>query len=383
MKPNLKICIILTTRGNYAKMKSTMKNILYNNDLTLQIVLGDSIQDQRFGEYRPIIENDGFKIDEQINFLPKGDKLENIAFSAGQLTSRLSKTFSKLNPDIVLIIADRFEALSVAHAAVCMNKLIVHLEGGEVSGSVDERIRHAISKLAHIHLPSNKNAEERLIKMGEIRENIYVVGTPSLDLLNDINLNDKTSLQKILNQKLKNSLINLDNKYLVVSQHSVVTEYESSLFQINETMQALKSFEIPVIWILPNMDSGQKEIVSFVKQHKTKLNIKVIPSLEMELYAVLLKNCLCLIGNSSSGIRECEFLGTPVVNIGTRQNGRLRGKNVIDTNHSSKEIKKAIEYQINHGRYESDFIYGDGKSGKKIVKVLSNVKINLDKTISY
>lgn len=383
MKTNIKICIILTTRGNYAKMKSTMKNIMCNNKLTLQIVLGDTIQDHRFGEYRSIIENDGFKIDEQINFLPKGDKLENIAFSAGQLTFKLSETFLKLNPDIVLIIADRFEALSIAHAAVCMNKLIVHLEGGEVSGSVDERIRHAISKLAHIHLPSNQNAKERLINMGEIKENIYVVGTPSLDLLNNINLNDKTNLKRILNKNFKNNLINLDHKYLVVSQHSVVTEYEHSSFQINETVKALESFNIPVIWILPNMDSGQEEIVSFINKVKSKLNIQVIPSLEMELYAVLLKNCACLIGNSSSGIREGEFLGTPVVNIGTRQNGRLRGKNVIDTNYSCEEIKKAIEYQIKHGKYESNFIYGDGNSGKKIAEVLSNVKISIEKTISY
>ncbi len=378
-----KICIVLTTRGNYAKMKSTMRAIEDDPKLELQTVVGGGILLGRYGDYSKYIKRDGFAIAEHVPFLMAGDSLESMAMSAGMATFELSRTFARLRPDIVIVIADRYEALSVAHAAMCMNIAIAHLEGGEISGSIDERIRHAITKLAQVHFPANLEAAERIRRMGEPGCMVIATGTPSLDLLAEVDLDDLSALQEVLEQRGQGCRIDLSENYLVVSQHPVVTENEAVEKQIANTLSAVRSIGMPIVWILPNMDAGERSAATVLAQQGADLHVRVVSSLPMEHYARLLKHSCCLVGNSSSGIRECEYLGVPVVNIGSRQNGRQRGRNVIDVDHDVDAIIWAIKSQLDHGYYESDHLYGDGTAGKRIAEALASISIGLDKRMTY
>lgn len=378
-----KICIPISTRGNYGKLKSTLSSIKKNNSLEYQLIIAGGLVLSSYGNFKKIIQEDGFEIAGELPFLLDGDCTENISISAGLAQMQFSRLVERLNPDIVFITADRFEALSFAQTALCMNKTIAHLEGGEVSGSIDERIRHAITKLSHIHFVSNKESAERVRSMGENKNNIIISGNPSIDLINKINVNNTSNLEKFLKEKNINFKIN--NSYLVISQHPVVTELNESLNQIQQTFEALDEFKLPTFWILPNIDAGNSSAYNFLQKNIKNANypLFIINSMPLELYATLIANSKCLIGNSSSGIRESSYLGVPSVNIGKRQFGRLRGPNTIDCSHSVKRIRDAIRTQINHGKYNSSNIYGEGNSGELISNFLAKCDLFLDKTITY
>ena len=378
-----RICVPLSTRGNYGKLKSTLKEINNFKNVELQIIIAGGLVLESYGDFKSVIKDDGFKISGEIPFLSEGDSTEIMSIASGSAQIQFSKLIANLKPDIIFITADRFESLSFAQTALCMNCLIAHLEGGEVSGSIDERIRHAITKLSHIHFVSNKESAKRVRKMGEVKENIIISGNPSIDLINKIDFNNLTDLKKYLEEKK----IDLDCKepYLVVSQHPVVTEVEDAEKQIELTFEALKDFNLPKIWILPNPDAGNLKTIKFLEKNKKNLESSffIINSLPLELYAKLLKGSKCLVGNSSSGIRECSYLGVPSVNIGNRQFGRLRGPNTIDTRHNVDEIKNSIKTQLEHGIYPPSNIYGMGNSGKIIANHLSHCDLFLEKTITY
>lgn len=379
-----RICIPIATRGNYSKMKSTLRAVMDHPHMELQLIVAGGIALPRFGDYRKRVEADGFEVAETIPFLLDGDTLETMSMSAALATLEFSRAFSRLNPDIVVVIADRYEALSIAHAALCTNIGIAHLEGGEVSGSIDERIRHAITKLAHIHFPASSEAAERIVRMGEHPESVFTVGTPSLDLLNGLDLTDTAPLAAYQAKHGNGDLIDFSGDYLLVSQHSVVTEYAEAERQLAETAKAVRELGLPAVWVLPNMDAGESAGASATRTiREAGLPLQVFAGLPMEIYARMMRNAKAMIGNSSSGIREAEFIGTPVVNIGNRQHGRQRGANVLDVEHDSAAIVQAAKRQIAHGLYPSAHIYGDGRSGEKIAEVLANYPVLLDKTIAY
>lgn len=373
---------MLTTRGNYAKMKSTMRAIQAHDGLELITLVGGGIVQERFGDFRPSIARDGFPIDASIDFLiGDGATLGAQTTSAGRAVSAVGEVMSAHKPDVVLVIADRWEALSIAFAATCMNVPIAHLEGGEVSGSIDDRIRHAITKLAHLHLPANDEAARRIKTMGESPESVVVVGTPSLDLLNDIDLLNRKSL---FDAGGEGNRIDFTGDFIAVSQHPVVTEAADAERQVLETFAAAVAAGLPIVWVLPNMDAGGDGVMRAIEDMRRKgsgVPIRVYPSMGFAHYSVLLANARCLVGNSSSGIREGAFLGTPVVNIGSRQNGRDRGRNVIDVPHERNAIAAALARQLAHGRYRSDPLYGDGHAGNKIASALAAMPLDLNKPI--
>lgn len=380
-----RIAIVLTTRGNYAKTKSTMRAIRDSAALELATIVGGGIVQSRFGDYRPAIEADGFRIDATIDFLvEEGATLPAQTQSAARATALVGEALARLRPDAVLVIADRYEALSIALAATCMNVPIAHLEGGEVSGSIDERIRHAITKLAHLHLPANEEAALRIEHMGEERARIVVVGTPSLDLLAALDLADRRPLQQAGGGS--GDAVDFAGDYVVVSQHPVPTEADSAETQIAETAAAVAALAMPTVWILPNMDAGGDGVTRALAALRARgigAPLRFYPSLSLEPYAILLRNARCLVGNSSSGIREGAFLGVPAVNVGTRQHGRQRGRNVIDVANRRDAIAAAMHAQIAHGRYDSDPVYGDGNSGAQIATALAAMPLGLEKTITY
>ncbi len=382
-----KICIVLTTRGNYAKMKSVIRGIQADPRLELQLVLGGMVVLEKYGRILNTPARQDLPVARTINFVIEGESLSTMSKSAGLAMIEFSTAFDDLKPDMVIVIADRFECLPIAMAAAYMNIPVAHVEGGEVSGSIDESIRHAITKLAHVHFPASREAAQRIERMGEDPATVFAVGGTSMDAIRELDLDDLEPVRKYQHDYGMGPLIELvPGEYLVLIQHPVTTEYEANLAHIRETITALEALDMPTVWILPNMDAGSdginKAIRKFREHHQPKY-IHFFKSLPIECYAPLLKNAACLLGNSSSGIRESAFLGTPSVNIGSRQHGRDRGCNVIDVGYDATEIEAAVRRQLEHGPYAPDHVYGDGYAAEKIVDILSGFQFKLQKTITY
>jgi UDP-hydrolysing UDP-N-acetyl-D-glucosamine 2-epimerase len=381
-----KICIVITTRGNYAKMKSVMLHILQNPNLELQLILAGGILLPKFGDMASYIENEGFKIDQRIYFLIEGENLVTMTKSAGVAISEFSTAFENLKPDVVIVIADRFESLSVSMTAAYLNIPVAHVEGGEVSGSIDESIRHAITKLSHLHFPATEDAALRIEKMGERKGTIFTVGNTSFDVIDRIKNNQIDILIELEKEKGVGPVIDLFEPYILILQHPVTTEYNENFHNIGETIKAVDALKIPTIWIWPNMDAGSDGISSGIRKFREEKQpnyIHFFKSLPIEYFAPLLYNSACVVGNSSSGIREASFLGIPSVNIGTRQTGRARCSNVVDVGYQADEIMDAILKQKSRGRINPDFYYGDGNAGEKVVDVLENFEFILQKKITY
>lgn len=278
--------------------------------------------------------------------------------------------------------------LTAAIAALYMNIPIVHTMGGELSGTVDEIIRHAITKISHVHFPANELARKTIIQMGENEEFVFNVGCPRIDSIKEILETDydKDIINQIIRKNGVGSIFDINNGFLLVSQHPVTTEFGLGEQQITNTLNAVsevsKEYNYPVIMLWPNVDAGSDHISRGIRKFRERgldKQFHFFKNLPLNIYIWLMDKTACLIGNSSSGIREGAFIGTPVVNIGTRQSDRARGKNVIDVSYNSDEIKKAIITQIKHGKYPSDPIYGTGNAAKKIVSILENIDVNVQK----
>lgn len=382
-----KVCVVLTTRGNYAKMKSVIEGIEADGTLELQLVLGGMVVLEKYGRISSMLEEQGRKPARTINFVVEGENLATMAKSSGLAMMEFATAFEDLKPDVVIVIADRFECLPIAMGAVYMNIAVAHVEGGEVTGSIDESIRHAITKLAHLHFPASEEAARRIERMGEDPESIHVVGASSMDVLRRLDLSDLQPVREYQKQYGLGPIIDLQPKeYLVVIQHPVTTEYEESLEHITETIAALDELAMPTVWIMPNMDAGSDGINKAIRKYRERernARTHFFKSLPIEHYGPLLKNALCILGNSSSGIREAAFLGTPSVNIGTRQDGRQRGRNVVDVAYDRAEIVEATRKQMAQREYGPDSLYGDGYAAEKIIHVLKTAPLNVQKKITY
>ncbi len=381
-----RVCIPLTTRGNYAKMKSTMRAIDGRGDVELRVAVGGPLLDSAYGDYRNILAADGFAIADTIDYLDADTSLSGMTASAGHCLLRMRDVIARQEPDWLVVTADRYEALSLAQAALCMNVRIAHLEGGEVSGSIDERIRHAITKLAHLHFPANADAAARIENMGEAPDSIVAVGAPSLDLMAALILDNTAAAGAFLATNGRGRDIDLDQPFVVVSFHPVVTEYDAAPDQYAQLADAVRALNLPAVWVLPNLDAGAQAAeapVSDLLMDHGAPPVMQIGSVPLEHYAVLLANTACLIGNSSSGLREGAWLGTPVVNIGNRQRGRARGANVTDTSNEIAAILAAARAQISRGRFPRDDLYGDGHAGHMIAAALAEHWPPIDKTIAY
>jgi len=382
-----KICIVLTTRGNYAKMKSVIRGIQDHPDLELQLVLGGMVVLEKYGRILHGPEGQRLPVARTINFVIEGESLSTMSKSAGLAMIEFSTVFDDLKPDVVVVIADRFECLPIAMAAAYMNIPVAHVEGGEVSGSIDESIRHAITKLAHVHFPASREAAERIQRMGEDPATVFAVGGTSMDAIRELDLADLEPVRRYQRDYGMGPLVDLvPGQYLVLIQHPVTTEYDENLAHVRETIAALERLRMPTVWILPNMDAGSDGINKGIRQFRENQRpdyIHFFKSLPIECYAPLMKNAACMLGNSSSGIRESAFLGTPSVNIGSRQHGRERGHNVVDVDYAAAEIEAAVRRQVAHGRYEPDHLYGDGYAAEKIVRTLAELRFTVQKTITY
>ena len=383
-----KICIFVGNRANYSSIKSVMIAIKKHPELKLQLVLGASAVLSTYGNVQDLISKDGFKPDYVFHNLLEGESPATMAKSTGLGLMDASMIFENLQPDMVVVIGDRFEMMSVTLAAAYMNILIVHTMGGEVTGTIDESIRHAITKFSHIHFPANEDSRERVIRMGEDSNFVFNVGCPRIDLVAE-------ELKKNSHDVLKNIFdtyggvgkrFDLAKPFLLVSQHPVTTEYGNNREQIEKTLEALERLKMPTIMLWPNPDAGGADIAKGIRSFRENNDtnwLHLFKNLPTNIYIHLMNTAACLIGNSSSGVREGAFIGTPVVNIGTRQNKRLRVSNVIQVDYDASQIEAAIKNQMKHGKYKSSGVYGDGTAGNKIVDILLDCNPSIQKTIVY
>ena len=383
-----KICIVVGSRANYASIRSAMQHVRDHPKLELITVVGASALLPRFGAVVDQIRANGFTIDHTFYMIVEGENPATMAKSTGLGLMELANIFDNIKPDVVITVGDRFETMSTAIAAAYMNIPLAHTMGGEVTGTIDESIRHAVTKFAHIHFPANEDAAQRIIKLGEDPASVFTVGCPRIDeVLRILEHEPYDDLNQLFNDfGGVGETLDLNQPFLLVSQHPVTTEYGEGRQQVAATLDALEQLAMPTVMLWPNIDAGSDDIAKGIRQFRETRApdfLHVFINLPMHVYVHLMDRCACLIGNSSSAIREGAFIGTPAVNLGSRQAQRQRGANVIDTDHDTDAILAAIRIQLAHGKHPRDMLYGDGTAGRHIAQVLASVQVQVQKTITY
>jgi UDP-hydrolysing UDP-N-acetyl-D-glucosamine 2-epimerase len=379
-----KVCVVVNSRANYGRIKTVLQAIKAHPKLELQLIVGASALLQRFGGVIDLIRSDGFNPNATVYSIVEGETPTTMAKSTGMAILELATQFENLKPDIALTVADRFETIATAIAASYMNIPVAHTQGGEVTGSIDESVRHAVTKLSHIHFPATEQARDFLIRMGEVPDTVHLTGCPSLDAVADIDL----TITNELFRRYRGVGPDLDaaKPYIVVLQHPVTTEYGKGLAQIDETLAAVSAVGMQTAWLWPNVDAGSDDVSKGLRRYREKYepkNMHFFINFAVQDYARLIANAKCLVGNSSSALREGAFLGVPAVNIGTRQSGREHGPNVTHVGYDRKEIEAAIRKQIAHGRYPRSTMFGDGEAGQRIADILADCELRIQKKLSY
>ena len=378
------ICVLTGTRAEYGLLRPVMQAIKENPTLKLSIIVTGMHLSKEFGYSLNEIIKDGFKITKKVEMNPEEDTGFSMAKYIGKGIMGMADAFKIINLDILLVLGDRMESLAGVIAAAYMNIPVAHIHGGDSArAGLDESARHSITKFAHIHFPVTKKSKERISKLGEDDWRIFTVGAPCLDTILNTKLLTESEIEKKFN-------LNLKNPFILMVQHSVTTEPEKTEKQIIETLEAIKELGYQTIIIYPNSDAGGRKIISKIKKYENLLFIKTYENLSHKEYLSLLKYASVMMGNSSSGIIESSSFKLPVVNIGIRQEGRERANNVIDVGHNKEEIikaiKKALSPEFKEQLKDCKNPYGDGKTGKRIAKILSEIKIDkglLQKKIIY
>ena len=380
-----KVCMVLTARTSYAKIRSILFALKASLGVELQIVCAASAVLDRYGSVDATVERDGFDINERIFLILQGETPLTSAKSTGMGVIEFAGAFDRLTPDVVVVTADRFEVMAPAVAAAYQNIPLAHVQGGEVSGNIDEKVRHAITKLADLHFPATERAREWLVRMGEHPRTVFCTGCPSIDLAETVVRQPALDFDVYEKYVGVGPFPDLRGGFIVVMQHPVTTEYAEARSQAVETLEAVAALDRPVLWFWPNPDAGGDETskaIRVFREHNDHAPIHFFKNMEPEDFLRLVSSSQGIAGNSSVAIRECSYLGVPAVNIGSRQRNRERGPNVIDVNHERASIASAIRVHLN-GHVARSKIYGEGDAGRKIAERLSTVPLSFSKTLSY
>jgi len=381
-----KVCVVVTARASYARIRSALFAIERHPNLDLQLVIAASAVLDRYGNTSVSANADGFTIAARVFNVIEGENLVTSAKSTGLALSDLATVFDNLGPDVVVTVADRYETLATSIAASYMNLPLAHVQGGEVTGSIDEKVRHANTKLADLHLVSTRRARAYVIRMGEDPDRVFHTGCPSIDLAAEVRASAPVDPRDLEAIGGVGADLDLTQDYLVVVQHPVTTEYELARYQIGETLAAIGRLNMPTLWFWPNVDAGSNGTshgIRRYREHAHPTNIRFVKHVDAKLFLRLLVGSRAVVGNSSVAIRECSFLGVPAVNIGTRQRGRERGCNVIDVDHHRHEISNAIGRQLAHGPFPTDMLYGTGDAGSRIAHHLATAPLSIEKQLTY
>ncbi len=379
-----KICIVVNSRANYGRIKSVMRAVTEHPGLELQLIIGASALLYRFGNVHDIIRGDGFEPVATVYSIVEGETPTTMAKSTGMAIMELATQFENIAPDVVLTVADRFETMATAVAASYMNIPLAHTQGGEVTGSIDESVRHAVSKLSHLHFPATELSRQNLIRLGEAPESVHLTGCPAMDVIAHIDLGLPADI--FARYLGVGPCLDPAKPYLVVLQHPVTTEYGQGFEQINQTLAAVAEIGLQTAWLWPNVDAGSDDVSKGLRMYRERLDpdwLHFYRNFSTEDYARLIKNAACLVGNSSSALREGAFLGVPAVNIGNRQQGREHGQNVVHVGHNAAQITAAIRSQVEHGSYTAEALFGDGLAGLRIAEILASAEISIQKRLNY
>jgi len=381
-----KVCVVLSARPSYSRIKSALGAINNHKDLELQLVLTASSLLDKYGEVIKNVKADNYKVSAEVFMLIEGETLLTSAKTTGLGIIEIANVFNQLKPDIVVTIADRYETLATAVAASYMNIPLAHVQGGEITGSIDEKVRNAVTRLSDIHLVATKNAVERLKRMGEHPDTIFLTSCPSIDIASSVKRKEELEFDIISKYGGVGADLDMSLGYIVVLQHPVTTEWEEAQEQVTKTLRAIRDLDYNAIWLWPNSDAGSDGIskgIRIFREFEQTNRIRYFTHFPPEDFIRILQHSKGIVGNSSVGIRECSYLGIPTVNIGSRQMGRERGKNVIDVGYNYDEIKKAVKKQWENEHYDSDVLYGCGGAGEKIAAILADIELSIEKSLSY
>ncbi|MFC1674796.1 UDP-N-acetylglucosamine 2-epimerase [Candidatus Omnitrophota bacterium] len=379
-----KIVVITGARADYGRLKSVLDAIKKHPQLELSLVVTGMHLLPELGDTQQYIEEDGFEIDARVPmYFGKEDTGGAMAKSLARCVEGMVNALEDIRPDMCLASVDRVETLASVIPALFMNIPIAHIQGGEVTGTVDESIRHAVTKMSHIHFPSNQDAAERIIKMGEDPRYVFMSGCPNVDIIHSLKYDPKEKF-------IKEFKLDASKPLALFIQHPVTTEADESTYNFMNTLTAIRKFDLETIMICPNIDAGGKRIIDEINAQK----IKYYPSLPFRKYLNLMAVADFMIGNSSSGIREAPSFNLPAVNVGTRQQGRLKAGNVIDVGYSIEEIARGIDKALYDKEFKKQLAdcknpydpFGDGKSGERIVNILATIdlkSLSVQKRITY
>jgi UDP-hydrolysing UDP-N-acetyl-D-glucosamine 2-epimerase len=380
-----KICVVVTARPSYSRIRTVLEAVRDHPELELQLVVGASALLDRYGNAADVIRRDGFDIAASVYMVLEGENPTSMAKTTGLGVLELATVFDNLRPDVVVTVADRFETLATAVAAAYMNIPLAHVQGGEVSGNIDEKVRHSVTKLADVHFVATEMAGERVRRMGEETSTVHVTGCPSIDLAHSVR-GTRPDFDPVERYGGVGDPLDLADGYLMVMQHPVTTEYREARAQTHETLEAISELGRPTMWFWPNVDAGSDGTSNAIRAFREAGRLRHVhffKNMDPTDFLQVLMGTDCLIGNSSVGIRESSFLGVPVVNIGTRQIGRERGPNVVDCDYTREEIVAAVRRQLAHGPHEPTDLYGDGKAGVRIAELLADVPLSIEKRLAY
>lgn len=369
-----RIAFVTDTRAEYGVLKNLLNKIKWSQKLDLDIIVTGAHLAPQYGYTIQEIENDGFEVSDRIPSLLDVDTDIRVPLEMSRLMEGLARSFNRLKPDILLLFGDRYEMLASASVAVGMHIPIAHISGGEITqGAMDEQIRHAITKMAHIHFPGALEYAQNIIKMGEETWRVFDVGDPGIENIKSTVFLEKTELEKKIG-------IDIDSKTLLVTYHPVTLERKDLGWQVDNLINALKRYHGPKIITYPNTDDGSeliiKKMLLYLKEDRSAHLIKNLGSLA---YLSTMKYCGAVVGNSSSAIVEAPFLKKPSVNIGNRQQGRLMADSIINCDYKENNIYNAIETAMSTAFISvlenSKSLYGDGNTSDKIVKILEDIEI--------
>jgi len=379
-----KICVVLVDRANYGRMKPVMRAIQQHPELELQVLAAGTMVLERFNQPVELVRADGFPVDGLVYMELEGNTPATMAKSVGFGIVEFANEYLRLRPDVVLLIGDRYEALAAAVAAAYMNLCIAHIQGGEVSGSIDESARHAITKFAHFHFPSTRRAAEYLVRMGEDPETILAIGCPSSDIAREIDLELDAGW---INGAGSGARIDVERPYLLAVFHPTTTEYGGERRQMEELLEGLRRANVQTLLLWPNIDAGSDHISKAIRVFRDRWEarrwLRTVVNLPPEIYLRVLARAACAVGNSSSFVRDAGYFGTPVVLVGSRQDGREWDAHVRRVNPVAGEIEKAIAAQLRHGRYEASTLYGDGRVSGRIAEALARLEPYAQKRLHY
>jgi UDP-hydrolysing UDP-N-acetyl-D-glucosamine 2-epimerase len=369
-----RIAVVVVDRANYGRLKPVMAGLRDEPSVELQVVCAGTTLLDRFGRSVDVIRSDGFEVRDEVFTELEGSVPATMAKSVGLAVIEFSSAFQRLQPDFVLLIGDRYEALAAATAAAYLNISLIHLQGGEVTGSIDESARHAITKLSHYHFPATERAGAYVLRMGERPDTVFPFGCPSVDVVDAAA--SSVDAEELMRLGVGPEL-DFQKPFILTLFHPVTTEYRSSESQMEEVLEALQASGQQILLIWPNIDAGSDGISQAIRRFREfnrDAQLHAYKNFEPEAYVPLLKRASCLVGNSSSFVRDASFLGTPVVLVGSRQDGRELSAAVRRVEPTAAEIGDAIRAQVEHGPYPSDGVYGQPGVSQRIVAQITELE---------